>query len=93
MSKEQILKLANFGLNLPKNVILLGIKVYQKTLSPDHGPLRFLFPHGFCRFNPSCSHYGYEVIQKKGVLKGVPQTIWRIIRCNPWNPGGNDPVK
>jgi len=68
------------------------IKFYQKTLSFDHGPLKIFYPHGFCRFNPTCSEYGLEAIKKYGIIKGGIKTIWRILRCNPWNKGGNDPL-
>lgn len=66
------------------------IKIYQKTFSPDHGLLRHLFPHGYCRFYPSCSEYGYQAIKKYGIIKGAIKAIWRIIRCNPWSDGGED---
>jgi len=69
------------------------IRIYQKTLSFDHGFLKPFYPHGFCRFNPSCSEYGVQAIEKYGIIKGGLMTGWRIIRCNPWNKGGNDPVK
>jgi len=69
------------------------IRLYQKTLSLDHGPLKMLYPHGFCRFNPTCSEYGAEAITKYGIIRGGLLTAWRILRCNPWNKGGNDPVK
>ncbi len=68
------------------------IRLYQKTLSLDHGPLSRFFPHGYCRFNPTCSQYGYEAIEKYGLLRGTIKTVWRILRCNPWNKGGNDEV-
>lgn len=73
-------------------VVIWFIKLYQKTLSLDHGPLKHRYPHGFCRFYPTCSQYGIEAIQKHGIIKGGIKTIWRIMRCNPWNKGGNDPV-
>lgn len=66
------------------------IWLYQKTFSPDHGPLKVFFPHGYCRFYPSCSEYGKQSIKKHGLIIGVPKTIWRILRCNPWNVGGVD---
>lgn len=75
-----------------KKIAISGIKLYQKTLSFDHGPLKALYPHGFCRFYPSCSQYGVEAVEKYGIIKGGFKTIWRIIRCNPWNKGGNDPL-
>jgi len=71
---------------------LVLIKFYQKTLSPDHGPLKIFFPHGYCRFHPTCSQYGHDAIKYKGIIKGIPMTIWRVLRCNPWNKGGYDPV-
>ena len=45
-----------------------------------------------CRFEPSCSHYGYEAISKYGFFKGGWLAIKRIARCQPFNPGGYDPV-
>jgi putative membrane protein insertion efficiency factor len=79
--------------NIIKRILIFIIKAYQKTLSFDHGPLKALYPHGFCRFYPSCSEYGLEAIEKHGPIKGGIMTAWRILRCNPWNKGGNDPVK
>ena len=69
------------------------IRIYQKTLSFDHGPLKVYYPHGFCRFSPTCSDYGAEAITKYGLIKGGLMAGWRILRCNPWNKGGHDPVK
>ncbi len=75
---------------LPRKPILFLIKIYQKTISPDHGWYKSLFPNGYCRFYPSCSEYGYQSIQKKGLIIGLGKAIWRILRCNPWNKGGVD---
>jgi len=77
-------------LYLPRLPFLLIIRAYQKTISPDHGLYRFLLPHGYCRFYPSCSEYGYQIIKKKGLIAGLPLTLWRILRCNPWSKGGVD---
>ena len=77
----------------PKIFVLKLIKLYQKTLSFDHGPLKNMFPGGFCRYNPSCSQYTYEAVAKYGVIKGGVKGVWRIMRCNPWSKGGNDPVE
>jgi len=82
-----------FLMNFPKKVVVRLIRIYQKTLSFDHGPLKTMYPHGFCRFYPSCSEYGAQAIEKYGIIKGGIKTIWRIMRCNPWNKGGNDPLK
>jgi putative membrane protein insertion efficiency factor len=69
----------------PRLVVLAVIRVYQKTVSQS-------LPEGTCRFYPSCSHYGYQAIYKFGVLKGMLMAVWRIMRCNPFNDGGYDPV-
>ena len=83
-------KLVNIILYLPRLPFLLLIRAYQKTISPDHGLYRFFFPHGYCRFYPSCSEYGYQTIKKRGLIVGLPKTLWRILRCNPWSKGGVD---
>ncbi|HQM18724.1 MAG TPA: membrane protein insertion efficiency factor YidD [Candidatus Paceibacterota bacterium] len=69
------------------------IRLYQKTLSFDHGPLKVFYPYGFCRFTPTCSEYGIQAIEKYGPIKGGFKSAWRIIRCNPFNKGGYDPLK
>jgi len=77
----------------PRRFFVCLIRIYQKTLSFDHGPLKVFYPRGFCRFTPTCSEYGMEAIRKYGIIKGGIMTCWRILRCNPWNKGGYDPVK
>jgi len=63
--------------------LFLGIiKIYQKAISP-------LLGH-HCRFYPSCSKYCYSTIEKYGTLKGGWKGFKRILKCNPWNPGGVD---
>lgn len=79
--------------NFIKKILVSLINIYQKTLSFDHGPLKVFYPHGFCRFTPSCSQYGKEAIIKHGPIKGVLLGTWRVLRCNPWSKGGYDPVK
>jgi putative membrane protein insertion efficiency factor len=69
------------------------IIIYQKIISFDHGLLKIFYPHGFCRFTPTCSQYGLEAIEKYGIIQGGLMTSWRILRCNPWNKGGYDPIK
>jgi len=69
------------------------LKIYQKTLSLDHGIFRFLYPNGFCRFQPSCSNYAIQAVEKYGVIKGGFKAVWRVLRCNPFNSGGFDPLK
>lgn len=65
--------------------VLMGlIRLYQLSLS------RIMPPS--CRFTPSCSHYGYEAIEKYGALKGSWLAAKRVSRCHPFHPGGYDPV-
>lgn len=67
-----------------KKLVLFLIKFYQKFISP-------LFPPS-CRYTPTCSQYTFEAVQKYGVLKGLFLGIKRILRCNPFFSGGEDPV-
>ncbi len=67
-----------------KNILVSSITIYQKTLSPDHGPLKQRYPHGYCRFYPSCSEYTKLAIIHNGSLKGSLLGIKRIAKCNPW---------
>lgn len=90
MSKNSVLKNLDYSI---RYLVVFLIKIYQKTFSFDHGPLKFLYPHGFCRFTPTCSEYGAEAISKYGIIKGGIMASKRIIRCNPFNKGGYDPVK
>ena len=76
-----------------KKIPMFFIKIYQRTLSPDHGPFSFLFPEGFCRYHPTCSEYAYQAIDKYGMLKGSAMSFWRILRCNPFSKVGHDPVR
>jgi hypothetical protein len=77
----------------PRLFFVKLIEFYQKTISLDHGPMKSLYPHGFCRFYPTCSEYGKQAILKHGIIRGGFMTSWRILRCNPWNKGGVDEVK
>jgi hypothetical protein len=54
-----------------KQVIIFIINIYQKTFSPDHGWFSYRYPAGFCKYQPDCSEYCKQVIEKKGVVKGV----------------------
>ncbi len=87
---KKISQVIKYILRIPRYPILFLIKIYQKTLSPDHGPLKKMYPHGYCRYYPSCSVYSYEVIKKHGLIVGLPRSAWRIMRCNPWSKGGID---
>jgi uncharacterized protein len=71
--------------NFPRIVLLALIRAYQAVVSPT-------LPPDTCRFYPSCSHYGYQAIYKYGAIKGSLMAAWRVLRCNPFHPGGYDPV-
>ncbi|MFH1708704.1 MAG: membrane protein insertion efficiency factor YidD [Planctomycetota bacterium] len=60
------------------------VRVYQRLIAPLMPPV--------CRFTPSCSQYMIEAIQKKGLCRGAVKGAGRILRCNPFVPGGYDPV-
>lgn len=77
----------------PRKFVIILISAYQKTLSPDHGWLKSRFPHGYCRFYPTCSEYSKQAFEKYGVFKGLILANWRVLRCNPWSRGGEDPLK
>jgi putative membrane protein insertion efficiency factor len=69
----------------PKWILLMLIRGYQKVISPA-------IAGNTCRFYPSCSHYAYQAIYKYGAIKGSVMGTWRLLRCNPFNPGGFDAV-
>ncbi len=68
-----------------KRLLIFVIKLYKKLISP-------LLPNA-CKFQPTCSEYAVEAINKYGVLKGSIKATYRVLRCNPFNKGGYDPVK
>jgi len=67
-----------------KKFILALIKIYQKTISPDHGYFPILRLLGQCRHYPTCSQYTYQAISEKGILKGFWLGLKRIATCHPW---------
>lgn len=67
------------------------IRLYQKTISPDHG----WFSTGsvrVCRFTPTCSEYTIQAIEAHGMITGCRLGFSRLLRCHPWHPGGHDPI-
>jgi uncharacterized protein len=61
------------------------IQGYRMVISPLSGPT--------CRFNPTCSEYASDAITKYGVLQGIGLAMVRLMKCHPFHPGGEDPVK
>ncbi|MBF0440410.1 MAG: membrane protein insertion efficiency factor YidD [Oligoflexales bacterium] len=58
------------------------IRCYQITISPFLGYR--------CRFYPSCSNYAIACLQKYSLMRALIKVIFRVVRCNPWHPGGID---
>ena len=65
-------------------MLMAMVVAYRRYVSPVL-PAR-------CRFYPSCSAYSLEALQKHGAIRGTGLTIWRLLRCHPFHPGGYDPV-
>ena len=68
----------------PRNLVLGLIRIYQKLVSPRMSTN--------CRYQPTCSWYSAEAIERFGVLRGGWLGLKRIGRCHPLRPGGYDPV-
>ncbi len=75
---------------LPAQAVVAAIRLYQRTLSPILPALNG--PGCGCRFAPSCSHYAAEAVRTHGVVVGSALALRRIAKCNPFHPGGLDPV-
>lgn len=65
-------------------ILISLVRLYQRFLSP--------FCRGCCRFEPTCSQYMIEALQKHGAVKGLYLGIKRVLRCHPWGGKGFDPV-
>jgi putative membrane protein insertion efficiency factor len=65
-------------------ILTAAIVAYRRYVSPAL-PAR-------CRFYPSCSAYAQEALSRHGAARGTALTIWRLLRCQPFHPGGYDPV-
>jgi putative membrane protein insertion efficiency factor len=66
-------------------LVVLVLRGYKTFVSP-------LFPPS-CRFTPTCSQYAIEAVQRRGVVRGLCLSVWRLLRCHPFARGGYDPVK
>lgn len=60
------------------------IRLYQKYISPHKAPS--------CRFTPTCSVYAIGALREWGPVVGLALAFWRVVRCNPFSKGGDDPV-
>ncbi len=76
----------NFSpVKLIREAFLLPVKAYRKYLSP-------LKSTPTCRFTPTCSQYAIDAVREWGIAAGTVLTLFRIVRCNPFSKGGEDPV-
>ena len=65
-------------------LLVMPIRFYQLCISPLLGPS--------CRFTPTCSVYAVTALREWGPVIGLALAIWRVLRCNPFSKGGEDPV-
>jgi uncharacterized protein len=68
-----------------KTLLLVLIRLYRISIGP--------FLPTQCRYHPTCSAYMVEAIERHGAWKGIIRGVKRILRCNPFFPGGYDPVQ
>jgi len=71
-------------MQLPARALMLLVRGYRFFLSPWLGSA--------CRFEPTCSAYSLQALEKHGAAAGTYLTLHRLARCGPWCPGGHDPV-
>jgi uncharacterized protein len=70
------------SVTLLRELFLLPIHAYRRLISPLLGPR--------CRYYPSCSTYALAAVRELGIVRGSIVAAWRVVRCNPWSPGGFD---
>jgi putative membrane protein insertion efficiency factor len=78
------MSLAAALLRLPRVILLTLVRGYRLFFSPWVGRS--------CRFEPTCSRYALEALERHGALGGTVLTTWRLLRCHPLCAGGHDPV-
>jgi putative membrane protein insertion efficiency factor len=71
--------------------ILRGIRHYQEEIGPEMK--KRLGREDICRFEPTCSEFARQAVEKHGSYRGSLMAIGRLIRCNPFSKGGYDPVR
>jgi putative membrane protein insertion efficiency factor len=69
---------------IPQRALILLVRAYRLLLKPSLG--------NACRFEPTCSAYALEALERHGATRGSALATWRLLRCHPWCQGGLDPV-
>jgi hypothetical protein len=64
--------------------LIVLLRAYRSVLAPALPPA--------CRFEPSCSAFAREAVERHGAARGMVLALRRLARCHPWHPGGHDPV-
>lgn len=80
-------------LALPATISIACIRLYQRTLSPDHGFVRHLYPYGFCRHELTCSEYAISVFRTRNFFVAAFLTVKRVASCNPWTKISDEKLK
>lgn len=70
--------------HLPQRLLILVVRAYRLLLSPWLGSA--------CRFEPTCSAYALQALERHGAIAGSALSLGRLVRCHPWCDGGCDPV-
>lgn len=81
---QAVRRAAAFAVDIPRLVLIGVLKLYRLLISPLYGQV--------CRFYPSCTAYALEAVTVHGAVKGTGMSVWRVLRCNPFNSGGVDHV-
>ena len=68
-----------------RELLIALLRIYKQWISP-------LLPAA-CRFEPTCSEYMMQAIERHGVVRGAGLGVLRLLKCNPFHAGGFDPVR
>ncbi|MBR3415378.1 MAG: membrane protein insertion efficiency factor YidD [Clostridia bacterium] len=82
---KRVLRAVLFVLSIPGKIVSLPVTFYRRFLSPAKSSPS-------CRFSPTCSEYALISLREWGVAIGGALAVWRVLRCNPFSKGGEDPV-
>ncbi|MBR3424165.1 MAG: membrane protein insertion efficiency factor YidD [Clostridia bacterium] len=82
---KRVLRAALFVISIPGKILSLPVALYRKFLSPAKSSPS-------CRFSPTCSEYALISFREWGAVIGGALAVWRVLRCNPFSRGGEDPV-